>query len=214
MYRMSRHGRTTCRGCAWLLQRKSKLILMLPAGCIAVVGLLFPVSLPAEATVPDHYQLLIDEDFENDFVVGEALKTTDDDAWRIAETARGKVLELHRRSEHRPPVTSPFSIALFRNVQVGSFVLEADLKQTGEEYGHRDMCIFFGAQDRTNFYYVHIASRADESAHNVHLVRDAPRTAIATRTTEGVSWGEEWHRIRVVRDIESGLIRVFFDDME
>ena len=193
---------------------KGQVILMLTAVCIALAGLIFPVRLPAESAVPDHYRLLIDEGFEGEFSIGEFLKTTDDGAWRIAATPRGQVLELHRRSEYSPPVTSPLSMALFRNVRVGSFVLEADVKQTGPEYGHRDMCIFFGVQDRTNFYYVHIASQADESAHNVHLVKDAPRTPIATRTTEGVSWGEEWHRIRVVRDVESGLIKVYFDDME
>lgn len=187
-------------------------ISILRAGCIALAGLTVPVSLPAE--IPRHFQLLIDEDFEGDFVIEEALDTTDDEAWRISESVEGKSLELHRRSEYSAPVTSPFSVALFRNVQVGSFVLEADLKQTGTEYGHRDMCIFFGAQDRTNFYYVHLASRADDSAHNVLLVKDAPRTAITSTRTDGVSWGEEWHRVRVSRDVESGLIAVFFDDMD
>ncbi len=185
---------------------------MLRVGCIAIMGFAAPVSLPAE--LPANFQLLIDEDFEGDFVIEEALDTTDDDAWRIFASAGGNVLELRRRSDYKPPVTSPLSIALFRDVQVGSFVLEADLKQTGAEYGHRDMCIFFGAEDRTRFYYVHLASRADDSAHNVLLVDDAPRTAITTARTGGVSWGEEWHRVRVSRDVESGLIRVFFDDME
>ncbi len=185
---------------------------MLRAGCIAIVALAARASLSAE--LPPHFQLLIDEDFEDGFVIEEALDTTDDDAWRISESENGKVLELHRRSDYRPPVTSPLSVAFFRNVQAGSFVLEADLKQTGPEYGHRDMCIFFGAKDRTNFYYVHLASEADESAHNVLLVKDSPRTAITRTRTEGVSWGEEWHRVRVWRDLESGLIKVFFDDMD
>lgn len=191
---------------------KHKAASRLRAACLAFAGLASSAGFPAE--VPGHFELLIDEDFEGEFVIERALETTDDAAWRITETARGKVLELHRRSDYSPPVTSPLSVALFRNVQASSFVLEADLKQTGAEYGHRDMCIVFGAQNRTNFYYVHLASRADDAAHHIHLVKDAPRTAITSARTEGVSWGEEWHRVRVMRDLESGLIEVFFDDMD
>ncbi|MCK5861325.1 MAG: hypothetical protein KAH38_02495, partial [Candidatus Hydrogenedentes bacterium] len=66
----------------------------------------------------------------------------------------------------------------------------------------------------SNFYYVHIASAADQNAHNIFLVKDAPRTNIAKRTTEGVNWGVGIrHRVRIERNCETGKIRIFFDDM-
>jgi hypothetical protein len=95
---------------------------------------------------------------------------------------------------------------------VESFVLEADLLQTGKEYGHRDMCIAFGFQDPSHFYYVHMATKMDDNAHQIMLVNGAPRKKISSFTTEGINWGEsQWHKVRVERNTEQGSIKVFFD---
>ena len=93
--------------------------------------------------------------------------------------------------------------------------MEVNLAQTGREYGHRDMCLFFGMKDASNFYYVHIATKADPHAHNIFLVNDEPRVAIAEKTTEGIEWGKvgEWQKIRIERRVEEGSIKVYFDDM-
>ena len=62
---------------------------------------------------------------------------------------------------------------------------------------------------------MHLASAADDHAHNVFLVNSAPRTKIARETTDGVSWGkDEWHRVRIERTLADGRIAVYFDDME
>jgi hypothetical protein len=93
-------------------------------------------------------------------------------------------------------------------------VLEADLTQTGREYGHRDMCLFFGFQNPTNFYYTHIATAADPNAHNVFIVKNAPRKNFAQETTRGVNWGlGVWHKVRLERKTSDGVIKVYFDDM-
>lgn len=57
-----------------------------------------------------------------------------------------------------------------------------------------------------------IASAADPHAHSIFLVDDAPRISIARERT-GVSWGDEYHTVRIVRDTERETIEVFFDDM-
>ncbi len=141
---------------------------------------------------------------------------SDPKAFRVIESKEGPILDLHAASEYRAAVRSPFAIALLRGLEFGSFVLEAELLQTGREYGHRDLCLFFGFQKPTRYYYVHIASKADQNAHNVFRVEDAPRTNIAKKTTEGVDWGktDQWHRVKLERDLEAGAIRVFFDDMK
>ena len=79
-----------------------------------------------------------------------------------------------------------------------------------------DLCLFFGAKDPTNFYYVHIASVADDHANNIFLVNDEPRVKIATKTTEGTDWGKtgSWHKARIERNITEGSIKIFFDDMK
>lgn len=143
---------------------------------------------------------------------------TDADAWSTARrpgpdgAAEVACLELVSASEYAPPHRSPLSIALVRDLVVGDFALEADVMQTGREYGHRDFCLFFGFQDPANFYYVHLATSPDDNAHNVFLVDDAPRRRIADVSPVGVDWGtERWHRLRLERRVEAGTIRVLFD---
>lgn len=139
---------------------------------------------------------------------------TDKSAWRIAEVGGTNVLELHGKSDYRGRVRSPFNIAVLKDHYFGDFTMEVRLKQTGRDYGHRDMCLFFGMQDPSNFYYVHMASVADPHAHNIFLVNDAPRVAIASKTTNGVKWEQDWHTIRIRRELATGTIAIYFDDME
>lgn len=139
---------------------------------------------------------------------------TDPTAWRINADGDNRSLELLGPSEYTPPFRSPSSIALIGTHQLREFVLEADLLQTGREYGHRDLCVFFGFQDPAHYYYAHIASKTDEHAHNIFIVDDALRTKISTRTTDGVDWGtDRWHHIKLERTIDPATIKVFFDDM-
>ncbi len=154
--------------------------------------------------------------FEENFESGrDNWVATDEKAWEIKEEEGGDhVFALVRSSEYKPPVRSPRSIARIKGLEVSDFVLEAQMKQTGREYGHRDLCIFFGYQDPANFYYVHIATNADAHANSIFIVDDKPRTSIATKRNDGTDWGKGYHRVRIERDTESGKIEVFFDDME
>lgn len=173
----------------------------------------FSISLKAQ-NIPAGYKLLYEQNFEGNNKL-EDFEFTDARAWELADLHNGKALELSGKSNYTPKVRSPHNIAILKDKKFGSFILEADLQQTGKEYGHRDLCLFFGMEDPENFYYVHMASVADPHAHNIFLVNNEPRIAIAKKTTEGSSWGEteEWHKVRLERNIESGTIKVFFDDM-
>ena len=164
--------------------------------------------------IPSDYQLLYEADFQEGTSL-EDFVATDKSAWRIGEGKDGKALELFGSSDYEPRVRSPRNIAFIRGKKFGSFILEVELQQTGEEYGHRDLCLFFGLKDPSNFYYVHMASEADPNAHNIFLVNNAPRTNIATKTTDGIDWGssKEWHKIRLERNIETGIVKLFFNDM-
>lgn len=150
--------------------------------------------------------------YEQKFDSADALKDfvmTDAKAWLFSPS---NSLELVKQSQYKPIVRSPVNIALIADKVFEDFVLEADFLQTGREYGHRDMCIFFGFQSPTNFYYTHIATAADPNAHNIFIVNGKPRTNIAKKTTKGVNWGlGVWHKVRLERRGDS--IRVFFDDM-
>ena len=154
--------------------------------------------------------LLFEADFEDSEIGG--WKATDPAAWRIESGNNGKVLALHKQSDYEPQVRSPYNINLIRNVIVGDFILELKMHSTTKDYGHRDMCLFFGYQDPTHFYYVHIANQSDAHANSIFIVNAEPRVSIAATRTEGTKWDDDWHTVRLVRDAEKGTIEVFFDD--
>lgn len=166
------------------------------------------------AAVPAGYQLA----YEQTFARGNPLKQfvfTDPAAWQLTGTGDDRALELVQQSKYEPDFRSPFNIALIGDRQFGNFILEADLLQTGKDYGHRDMCLFFGFQNPNQFYYVHMATAADEHAHNIFIVNNEPRTKIADKTTKGIDWGhDEWHHVRLERRLADGVIKVYFDNMD
>lgn len=173
-------------------------------------GFAFAAAIQA-ADVPSGYKLLYEQNFDNLKDLS-GLTMTDSNAWKLSSGKTGKALELVQQSKYKPTHRSPVNIALISDKVFGDFILEADMVQTGREYGHRDMCIFFGVTEPSKFYYVHMATAADPNAHNVFLVKDAPRKNFATETTKGVNWGlEVWHKVRLER--KGSSIKVFFDDM-
>ena len=63
----------------------------------------------------------------------------------------------HAQSKVQTPVRSPFNRAVRRGVIVGDFQFDVDLQSTARDYPHRSLCLFFGYQDPSHFYYVHLA---------------------------------------------------------
>jgi len=164
---------------------------------------------------PDNYELVYHQDFSSPQVLSE-FDMTDHNAWRIDKMDGNSKLELFEASEYEAVVRSPINIAMINGLVFSDFNLEVKLAQTGKEYGHRDLCLFFGMKDPTNFYYVHLATTPDDHANNIFIVNDAPRTKIASKTSEGTDWGatDLWHAARIERRVSEGTIKVFFDNMD
>ncbi|MBN1123895.1 MAG: hypothetical protein JXA82_02730 [Sedimentisphaerales bacterium] len=183
-------------------------------GLVAIAGSGCMEMQTQEPQIPIGFEPAYQQSFDTADSIGD-FTFTDPSKWLLNDKGNGsKSLEFTGASDYTPPVRSPLTFGLIRGLKFGDFVLEADLLQTGEEYGHRDMCIIFGFQDPSHFYYVHMATKADANAHNIFIVNGAPRTNIAQKTTEGIDWGQEvWHKVRLERNIASGLIHVFYDDM-
>jgi hypothetical protein len=175
-----------------------------------------PKPKPTETVVPEGYRLLYAQSFEKAESIAD-FEFTSPEKWRWAAWDAEKkdgCLESLGAGKYRPKVRSPLVIALISGRVFEDFILEANLLQTGREYGHRDMCLFFGFTTPGQYYYVHMATKADKNAHNVFIVNDKPRTNIATKTTKGIDWGKaKWHKVRLERKASDGSIRVFFDDM-
>lgn len=161
------------------------------------------------------YKVVYEQDF-SDKNAAKDFQFSDPDAWKMGKDGDEQFLELFGKSKYKPRAGaySPLNIALMTRHKVRDFVLDLELQQTGKEYGHRDMCVFYGFGDRAKFYYTHIASKTDDRAHNVFIVNDKPRTKISHATTAGHKWSDGgWHNVRIVRDVDSGKIEVYVDDM-
>jgi len=153
--------------------------------------------------------------FEDDFEHGiDRWKPIDDAAWRVIEGRGGHIYSLFQQSKYQPPHRSPINFSLVRDLSVGDFVLKVKARSTGRVYDHRDLCLFFGYQDPAHYYYVHLGKKTDDHANQIFIVNGAPRIKISTKTSPGTPWDNAWHQVKIVRDVKSGDIRVFFDDLD
>jgi len=153
--------------------------------------------------------------FEETFEAGaDKWEPTDSEAWKIVDGRDGKGYSLFKASKYKPPQRSPLNYSLRKDANVTDFVLEADVQSKARDYGHRDMCLFFGFQDPAHFYYAHVARTTDDHANQIFIVDGAERQKISTKTTPGTMWDDNWHHLQLVRDVKSGEIAVYFDDMQ
>jgi len=175
------------------------------AAAAAAAAALCPLAAAEPATLT--------ETFEQGF---EQWLPTAPENWKITEDRGGHVLDLFDKTARtQPPHRSPFNFVLLKNTSFGDVTLTAKVRTTTQSYGHRDVVVIFGYQDPAHYYYVHFGEKADDHAGQVFIVNGAPRTKISTKETTGIPWKNDfWHTLRVTRSAATGLIRVYFDDLE
>lgn len=161
----------------------------------------------------DGLPLVLHETFHDGEKALARFELTDPAAWKMEDEGGGRhVLHLHtKKSSYKPAVRSPFNIAWVKDSAVGEFILEVKLKSTIPDYGHRDLCLFFGGRDAGKFYYVHLGRKPDPNCHNIFLVDDAPRKNIAKTVNKGAPWDEHYHVVRIVRSAK-GAVDVYWGD--
>lgn len=154
--------------------------------------------------------------FEEDFETGtDGWVPTDDAMWKISKEGENHVYHLLGKSNYNPPQRSPHSISLHEESYVRDFVLTAKVKTLQTSRAHRDMCLIFGYQDASHFYYVHLGEKTDPHANQIFIVNGAPRIKISEKTNAGTPWKDKtWHQVKIVRRVNDGLIEIYFDDME
>jgi hypothetical protein len=156
--------------------------------------------------------LLLKEDFEKG---AERWEPKDSKQWKVKQAEKGHVFTLFEKAgAYKPPYRSPVNICLLKDITVGDFQVTAKVLSTHPDYGHRDSVIVFGYQDPAHFYYVHLATKADDHANQVFIVNNEARQKISLTTTEGTKWDDAWHTLRVVRRVKPGTIEVFFDNLD
>ncbi len=179
---------------------------MYPRTCLVVtISLMLSVSLCAGEPV-----VVFEDDFESGIDRWEML---DRATWKLVERNGNHTIEITgRQSEYKPPVRSPGHVALIKDLKLESFDITFRVRSTLDTGNHRDCCVFFAYQDDRHFYYVHLGARPDPHSGQIMIVNDAPRAAI-TENERPTPWDDRWHRVRLTRKKETGLIQVFFDDM-
>lgn len=141
-------------------------------------------------------------------------KFGDKTAWEWAKEDGATVLRLKQPSKFKPAVRSPFNLAWLSTNDWKSFTLTVEARLTKFDAGNNDLCIAFARQDDTRFYYAHLGEKADDVHDQVHLVDHADRKAITATRGTGIPWKEgTWHKLKLVHDVTTGDITVWFDDM-
>jgi hypothetical protein len=161
---------------------------------------------------------LLDEDFSKgadrwEPISPEGWKIIDENGQKLL--SQFKIIDATKKLPHR----SPWGIAFLKDMTLGDFVLEVKLRETADEKAHRDCCLAFDYKDPAHFYYIHFSpAKNDPHADQVFIVNDADRLAITDKDHQspGVNWGakDAWHRLKIVRKVDDGLIEAYFDDME
>ena len=128
--------------------------------------------------------------------------------WRMA----GSILQLYTAGAPAGLIRKPAAMAIFKSEAVGDFTLDVDLRSTAPvDLEVRDVLLIFGYQSPTRFYYVHLSKKTDAVHNRIFLVKDADRKRLDAPTSVGRLVDQEWHHVRLVREVASGRIQVFFD---
>jgi hypothetical protein len=129
--------------------------------------------------------------------------------WVIGGDAGNHFLHMLRRREPGVP-RRPLQFARLRNVNVGSFKLQARVRREGTS-----MIVVFNYADTMHFYYAHLSSDrgTQQPVHNgLFIVNGEPRKRIAGTEADPALPDREWHRVRIERNVPSGLIEVYMDE--
>jgi len=145
------------------------------------------------------------------------LITNDSQNWEVINEDGDDVLHLIRAGEFGK-IRKPSSFAVFRDLDVTDFEFTLDAKCLEDTARHgRDIMVFFGYQDSLHFYYVHVSNQVHKYHNIIGLVDGKDRIPIANTlddSTKARIIDYKWHKIKVNRNVKTGSIKVFVDDMQ
>jgi hypothetical protein len=131
-------------------------------------------------------------------------------SWEV----RGGELVLAKAGTPAGAIRRPSALAILKSRPLRRATVRLQVKSTAPPtVRERDLQVIFGYESPTRFYYVHLAGITNDVHNGIFLVADADRRRIDAGTALPALKDQEWHRVRVERDGESGLIEVFVDDM-
>jgi len=131
--------------------------------------------------------------------------------WEIKD----QMLVLAKAGTPGGPIRRPAALAVLQSEPLVRATVQVEMRSTApEEVKNRDLEIIFGYESPRRFYYVHLAGITDANHNGIFLVDNKDRRRIDDGTAAPQLKDQEWHRVRLERDGDSGRIEVFVDGSE
>jgi hypothetical protein len=131
-------------------------------------------------------------------------------SWR----AVGQTLVLEKAGVPGGPFRRPAALAILKSQPLTDLTFRAELRSTAPvDLAVRDVQLIVGYQSPSQFYYIHLSARTDAVHNGIFLVNNADRKRIDAPTSKPHLLDQAWHRVRLERNVATGSIAVFFDDI-
>ncbi|MEN8137199.1 MAG: family 16 glycoside hydrolase [Bacteroidota bacterium] len=167
-------------------------------------------------TEEEVYSNSLEVNFEEQNALSKWL-TNDDANWKITEENGVRELSLLRKGEFGK-VRKPSSFAAIKGLDVTDFELTLDAKVLSDStIVGRDAIIYFAFQDPMHFYYVHLSNDNHKYHNIIGIVDGKDRLPITEKFNDDSKkrfFDYNWHKVKVVRNLAKGSIKVYVDDMK
>ncbi len=132
--------------------------------------------------------------------------------WTIGKTKDNFFLALKTTQAADPQEDSlAVNRCIIKNATFGDFVLEADIRAQPET---KEICFVLDLRDSTRYYLIRLSNKGNDSLQGIYLVKNSIPKKISASTSDPVEPApDEWHKIRIERNITTRTIRVFRNDM-
>ncbi|MFB3920622.1 MAG: hypothetical protein ACE145_02820 [Terriglobia bacterium] len=181
--------------------RRIRLAILVATGFAGLVLAVSPSARPVLRSIQ----------FRDDFEAGtlDAWEFPFAEDWVIRSEPGNHFLHMLRRREPGVP-RRPLQFARLRNMNVGSFKLQARVRREGTS-----MIVVFNYVDTMHFYYAHLSADrgTKQPVHNgLFIVNGEPRKRLAGTEADPALPDPVWHDVRIERRAATGSIEVFVDD--
>ena len=152
------------------------------------------------------------DSFDSGFINWSTNSSSD---WDIISVNGDNVLHLKKPGKmgtFRAPASR--AILLSQDVTDFEFTVRAQCL-TDTLNKRRDICLFFGYQDSTHYYYAHFSGVSDKFHNIIAIVNNSDRTKINIEKpgeSNAQLTGPGWYNLRVVRDSVLGEINAYVND--
>jgi hypothetical protein len=139
------------------------------------------------------------------------------DMWRFEGkgqwNVKKNILQITENSINRDPYSAPSARAIYTGRTFSSFELTAEIKSNAPmEETRADIIVIFGYQSPTEYYYAHLTGMSDSLHNGILIVDNSDRRKVDFTEFEPVLIDRAWHKIRLIRNPDSGTITIYKDN--